>query len=326
MAPLTKCLMGMHQVQGWGGSNPALAKKQVTRWVGHEAIAVSCPTLFRAPSGLGLARKATAMTITERMLSDLSCMFTMYGSHPQTWGTIDPENRCNYDYLEANGRLGHSLPSLELPSIRFEELPSSYKEALKEEAYKALHKVMTPSKADIVLAAKQERDSLTLDAIDARDTSNRPDTIPADMSVMRVDYWKPAHKVFVPNKSVKPDATIKDLAADKGGFVMSLPDLPQGQILGVLSTEAWRRGEHANIAVHAPKPLPPYKAPVRELTESEQQVAAWLADPSRKVTRASKPDRLASLMAKFWEHGDGKEGIQPIDPRNKELRDMGRAA
>jgi hypothetical protein len=327
--PLTKSQMSKHPVQGWQGSNLALAEKQVTKRVGSAAITDrnAYPFLF-TQMALGLPGKANAMTITEKMISNLSCMFTMYGSHPQTWGKIDPANRCNYDAIEANGTILHSLPSLELPSSKYESFPESYKEALKDQAYKALRRVMTPSGTEVAIAAKQARQSLTLDAIEAKDTANRPDTIPSDLNVIRVTSWEDEKQVFIPAKSPR-DSSLKELVASNtkpDGFMLSIPERPIGTIIGTISAEAWRKGQASSIGVHAPQPLPAYKTPQRDMTEGEKQVAEWLAQPGRKVTTSKQTDRLNKLMARFWDHGDGHTGLQPVMPENAAMRALGRIA
>jgi hypothetical protein len=56
---LTKGQMGKHPVQGWEASKLSSAEKQVTKWVGYEAITVSYayPFLF-TQMALGLPGKA----------------------------------------------------------------------------------------------------------------------------------------------------------------------------------------------------------------------------------------------------------------------------
>jgi hypothetical protein len=329
MAPLTKGQMGKHPVQGWQGSRLSLAEKQVTKRVGALPIVVMLPAPFLfTQMALGLPGKANAMTITEKMLSNLSCMFTMYGSHPQTWGKIDPANRCNYDAIEANGTILHSLPSLELPSSKYESFPASYKAALADQAYKAILPVMSPSKTEIAIAAKQAREALTLDTIEAKATSNRPDTIPSDLNVIRVTGWEDEKQVFIPAKA-PAGATLKEVIASNtkpDGFMLSIPARPIGTIIGTISAEAWRKGQTSSIGMHQPQPLPPYSVPVREATEGEKQVAEWLAQPGRTVTTSKQTDRLNKLMAKFWDHGDGHTGLQPVMPENAALRALGRIA
>jgi hypothetical protein len=315
MAPLTKSQMSKHPVQGWEASKLSSAEKQVTKWVGYEAITVSYayPFLF-TQMALGLPGKANAMTITEKMLSDLSCMFTADGF--------------NYDYLEANNRSSHTFPALELPSSRFESLPLTYREALKDQAYKALRRVMTPSGTEVAIAAKQAREALTLDAIEAKDTANRPDTIPSDLNVIRVTSWEDAKQVFIPAKPAA-GSSLKALVASNtkpDGFMLSIPSRPVGTIIGTISAEAWRKGQTSSIGMHQPQPLPAYKTPQRDMTEGEKQVAEWLAQPGRKVTTSKQTDRLNKLMAKFWDHGDGHTGLQPVMPENAAMRALGRIA
>jgi hypothetical protein len=313
--PLTKSQMSKHPVQGWEASKLSSAEKQVTKRVGGitDSGNASCPFLF-TQMALGLDGKANAMTITQRMRSNLSCMFTADGF--------------NYDYLEANNRSSHMFPSLELPSSRFESFPESYKEALKEGAYKALLPVMSPSKTEIAIAAKQAREALTLDAIEAKDTATRPDTIPSDLNVIRVTSWENAKQVFIPAKPAA-GSSLKELVASNtkpDGFMLSIPARPVGTIIGTISAEAWRRGQASSIGVHAPQPLPPYQVPKRDMTEGEKQVAEWLAQPGRTVTTSKQTDRLNKLMARFWDHGDGHTGLQPVMPENAAMRALGRIA
>jgi len=256
------------------------------------------------------------MTIrsSETFRSSLSCMFTVQGF--------------NYDWIEANNHPSHTFPRLELPSSGFESLPRSYQEALKQEAYKALAAKMATSAAEIAIMAKQHRLALSAEATFVRDTANRPDTIPSNMEAMRVSHWIEPKRVFIPLPA-KADASLKELVkanSKPDGFMMDLPGTPQGKVLGTLSTEAWRKGEVNRIAIHNPEPLPPYQVPQRPMTASEQQVAEWLAQPGRTVTTSKQSSRLAKLMAKFWEHGDGKDGLQPVMASNAAHRALGRIA
>jgi hypothetical protein len=272
------------------------------------------------------------MTITQRMLSNLSCMFTMYGSHPSTpgraaAGLIDLNaNRCNYDAIEACGGLLHSFPSLDLASSRFDTLPQTYQDALKEQAFQALYRVMTPSKADVALAAKGTRQALTDDCLDALATSNRPDSIPADLRIIQVKSWEPEKRVFIPLPA-KKDASLADLvkaSTKPDGFMMNVPMRPVGEELGTVDASAWRAGEARSIGVHEPKPLPVYQVPTRELSQGEIAAAAWLADPKREVKPATRSSRMARLQARFWDKGDGHTGVQPVMDQNASLRAMGR--
>jgi hypothetical protein len=328
MAPLTKSQMGKHPVQGWQGSRLSLAEKQVTKRVGGitDSGNASCPFLF-TQMALGLPGKANAMTITQKMLSDLSCMFCLYG--PEADKLEEATNYVgNYDAIEANGTILHSLPSLELPSSKYESFPESYKEVLKERAYQALLPVMSPSKTEIAIAAKQAASSLSLDTIEAKDTANRPDTIPSDLNVIRATSWEPEKQVFIPAKASK-GATLKEVIANNtkpDGFMLTIPERPIGTIIGTISAEAWRKGQASSIGVHQPQPLPSYQVPQRDMTEGEKQVAEWLAQPGRKVTTSKQTDRLNKLMAKFWDHGDGHTGLQPVMPENAAMRALGRIA
>jgi hypothetical protein len=245
--------------------------------------------------------------ITQKMLSNLSCILTLDGS--------------NTDTIEACGGLLHSLPSLNLP---LNDRSMTIQEA--SEGFERLFKVMTPSKADIALAAKGERSALTDDCLDALATSNRPDTIPADLRIIRVNSWEPEKRVFIPLPA-KKDAKLADLvkaATKPDGFMMNVPMRPVGSELGLVDAAAWQAGEARAIGLHTPKPLPAYQAPTRELTEGEKLAAAWLADESRIVKPATRSSRISRMAARYWDKGDGHTGLQPVMAENAANRALGR--
>lgn len=177
-----------------------------------------------------------------------------------------------------------------------------------EAGAKALQDAMAVSAKDIATMAKQHRLALTAEALYLRDTATRPDSIPSNTDCIRVRHWEPAKVVSIPLpvKPGKPAEFIK----------VTMPERPIGDVIGTVDPSAWRAGEYQRIPVHAPEPLPAFKAPTRSLTATERQVAAWLAEPGRTVTRQKKSHRLQALMAKFWDKPDNAG----IDPRNAELR------
>jgi hypothetical protein len=247
------------------------------------------------------------MTITQKMLSNLSCILTLDGS--------------NVDTIEACGGLLHRFPSLDLP---LNDRSMTPEEA--SEGFNRLFKVMTPSKADIALAAKGSAASLTADCMDAMLTANRPDTIPSDLRIIRVNSWEPEKRVFIPLPA-KAGATLKDLvkaATKPDGFMMNVPMRPVGSELGLVDAGAWQAGEARAIGLHSPKPLPAYQHPVRELTQGEQLAAAWLADESRIVKPATRSSRMSRMAARYWDKGDGNNGEQPVMASNAAHRALGR--
>jgi hypothetical protein len=252
--------------------------------------------------------------ITQKMLSNLSCMLTLDGS--------------NVDAIEATGSLLHSFPSLHLP---LNDRSMTVQEA--SEGFNRLFKVMTPSKADIALAAKGSTASLTADCMDAMLTANRPDSIPSDLRIIQVKSWEPEKRVFIPvpakgkskGNAGKPAAVpLAEILKPSDGIMMNIPARPVGSELGLVDASAWQAGEARAIGVHEPRPLPAYQHPQRELTQGEQMAAAWLADPKREVKPASRSSRMSRLQARFWDKGDGHQGIQPVMDTNASLRALGR--
>lgn len=98
-----------------------------------------------------------------------------------------------------------------------------------------------------------------------------------------------------------------------------------GQIIGMADASAWRKGAFHSLKRHIPQPLPAYNAPQRSKTASELEVEAWLAK-DRAIIPMKKSSRLARMMAKHWDTGDGHKWTQPIDARNAELRSLRIAA
>jgi hypothetical protein len=259
------------------------------------------------------------MTITQKMLSNLSCAFTL--TSPDYQARYHEESRSNHDWLEHSASLPFLMPALELP---LNERSLTVQEA--QEGFERLFRVMTPSKADMALAAKGERERLSLDCIDALATANRPDTIPSDLRIIRVTGWEPEKRVFIPLPAGK-DAKLADLvkaATKPDGFMMNIPMRPIGEALGEVDATAWRKGEASSIRVHAPGSLPEYRHPQRELTEGERMAEAWLANPERIKKPATRSSRMARMAARFWDKGDGHQGLQPVMAENASQRALGR--
>ena len=262
------------------------------------------------------------MTNTLRMLSNLSCMFTLWGDRPSK---VTPEHdkaaRCNFDWQD-----GFALPALELAQGTFNPALEFGPATQAEFAYRSLRAKLETSKADIATMAKQYRGWLTDRTMEALATSNRPDAIPADLKIMRVTSWEPEKRVFIPLPAAKGATLAEIVKANRkpDGFMVNLPMRPIGHVLGEVSAEAWRKGEALGIALHTPKPLPAYQVPTRELTAGEKLAAEWLAQPGRTVTTSKVTSRLNRLMARFWDKGDGHQGLQPVMDSNAAHRAIGR--
>lgn len=172
--------------------------------------------------------------------------------------------------------------------------------------YTALRPSMVPSKSEMATAAWVAAREYNLESIDGDMTANPPQFIPLLPAALTVDRPKTFMILGEPitvhlplTEPVNPGPWFA--AWDNGKRPIYSPPLPQP----------------ASEFTHGPVEHPE--------TEEERQVFAFLAGPwfgvERTITRR-KPDRLARLMARFWEHGDGKSGLQPVDARNAELRSM----
>lgn len=159
---------------------------------------------------------------------------------------------------------------------------ADYQEATYELQYRSLKAAMDTSAKEIAILAKLHRVDLSAAVRDAIEASNRPNTVPSDLSIIK-----------------------------------------NGTVLGMADASAWRKRQHS-ISKHVPQPLPAYSVPQRAKTASELEVETWLTK-ERSIVPVKKSSRLARMMAKHWDKGDGHKWTQPIDARNQALRLEARA-
>jgi hypothetical protein len=191
-------------------------------------------------------------------------------------------------------------------------------------AYLAVSRAMANDPRATAITTKQETLALSDDGRLAQEASNAPSFMPLSEVATSIDR-------------------VKRVMVELDGRMVRVPvHVPVGHA----HVAHWhnRTWGIASPAIHAPEPVTVTSEPVRvrfvpskgkpswrtyDPCETETQTFAWLAGPwfgvERTVTKRKRSNRLDALMAKFWEHGDGKAGLQPVDPRNAELRAMPKA-
>lgn len=233
-----------------------------------------------------------------RHASNLSCMLI-----PATVAGIMAEEEIAAEPCGNVDWRAHTLPRLDLPyqgRVACPEFP------------------MGPSRAELAESAWSSARVYNLESIDGAMSANPPSFIPISPVTLTVDRPK---RVILENQEPLTLYLPATEPVDAGPWFA-----------------AWERRKPATYSPMQPQPaagfydgmpssqpLPLYEPKRRKYVSQVDDgsslvlVAAWLADPTRTVTRR-KPDRLSRLMAQFWEHGDGRGDLQPVDARNQEIR------